>query len=45
VVGDIASWIERRQAPLPSGADLYAERVLGAGVVARAAGGAVNATP
>jgi alpha-beta hydrolase superfamily lysophospholipase len=45
VVGDIASWIERRQAPLPSGADLYAERVLGAGVVARAAGGPVNATP
>jgi acylglycerol lipase len=45
VVGDIASWIARRQAPLPSGADLYAERVLGTGVVARAADGAVNATP
>jgi acylglycerol lipase len=45
VVGDIASWIARRQAPLPSGADLYAERVLGAGVVARAAGAAVHATP
>jgi len=45
VVGDIASWIERRQAALPSGADLYAEKMLGAGMVARAGGGAVGATP
>lgn len=29
VTGDIASWIAARDAPLPSGADLYAESILG----------------
>jgi acylglycerol lipase len=29
VVGDIASWIASRESPLPSGADRYAEQVLG----------------
>src|SRR5258708_2690142 len=36
VIGDIASWIAERRAPLPSGADLYAETRLGLGVVAQA---------
>jgi acylglycerol lipase len=35
VMGDIAGWIAARQAPLPSGADLYAETVLDLGAVAR----------
>jgi acylglycerol lipase len=38
VMGDIASWIAERRAPLPSGADLYADAVLGLGAVAQAAG-------
>jgi acylglycerol lipase len=37
VVGDIASWIAARSAPLPSGADRYAEAVLGPGTLAQAA--------
>jgi alpha-beta hydrolase superfamily lysophospholipase len=37
VVGDIASWITARGAPLPSGADQYATMVLGAPGLARAA--------
>jgi acylglycerol lipase len=37
VVGDIASWIGARSAPLPSGADRYAEAVLGPVALARAA--------
>ncbi len=36
VVGDIASWIESRHAPLPSAADLYAEARLGLAAVAQA---------
>jgi alpha-beta hydrolase superfamily lysophospholipase len=36
VVGDIASWIAQRQAPLPSGADRYAANILGATSLARA---------
>src|SRR5207302_1302111 len=32
VVGDIASWIAERGAPLPSGADRYAEATLGTAV-------------
>lgn len=36
VVGDVASWITQRQAPLPSGADRYAESVLGTTRLARA---------
>jgi alpha-beta hydrolase superfamily lysophospholipase len=36
VMADIAGWIASRQAPLPSGADLYAETVLDLGAVARA---------
>jgi len=36
VMGDIASWIAERRAPLPSGADLCAETVLGLGAVAQA---------
>jgi acylglycerol lipase len=35
VMGDIAGWIAERQAPLPSGADLYAETILDRGAVAR----------
>ena len=35
VVGDIASWIASRQAPLPSGADLNAKSVLGTALLAR----------
>lgn len=38
VMGDIASWIAERAAPLPSGADLYAETVLDLGAVAQAEG-------
>jgi acylglycerol lipase len=38
VVGDIASWIAARAAPLPSGADRYAATVLGPTSLARAAG-------
>jgi acylglycerol lipase len=36
VMSDIAGWIAARRAPLPSGADLYAEAVLGLGAVAQA---------
>jgi acylglycerol lipase len=38
VVDDIGSWIERRRAPLPSGADLYADQVLGTLGIARIGG-------
>lgn len=37
VVGDIASWIAARSVPLPSGADRYAEAVLGPAALAQAA--------
>jgi acylglycerol lipase len=37
VMSDIAGWIAQRRAPLPSGADLYADAVLGLGAVAQAA--------
>jgi acylglycerol lipase len=36
VMSDIAGWITERRAPLPSGADLYADAVLGLGAVAQA---------
>ena len=36
VIGDIASWIAARGAPLPSGADLYAEAMLGGSTLAKA---------
>ena len=36
VMSDIAGWIAERRAPLPSGADLYADAVLGLGAVAQA---------
>jgi alpha-beta hydrolase superfamily lysophospholipase len=38
VMGDIASWIAESRAPLPSGADLYADAVLGFGALAQAGG-------
>jgi acylglycerol lipase len=37
VMSDIAAWVAARNAPLPSGADLYADAVLGLGAVAQAA--------
>jgi alpha-beta hydrolase superfamily lysophospholipase len=36
VLGDIASWIAARQAPLPSGADRFAQRTLGPALLATA---------
>jgi alpha-beta hydrolase superfamily lysophospholipase len=45
VVGDIASWVRQQQAPLPSGADLYADERLGRTRVARAAAAAPLPAP